>query len=398
MDTRIKEKYLLASRGGSKTYDFIKGNLYFCSIGYTWVFFVSEGSMIDEPQSYLEDIMDRQWLQEITKYQLKREIKFKNGGWFQLRNLTKKKARSPRRDGVTFDELAQADEDAYDAASAITSNSALAQIWDGTTPILGSQGHTVWKGITNGSIEGALITRRHELCPYIKRSFIEKMRKKLPPWFFRQEFECSWEAPSGRIFTNVVHGDYLKEMEGLQKRSWVRTYTHYGLDWNPVAGHYLVGSRWDRNKTKVFVTVEKNLGNDPMIAIKAIIEILLQNPKSHLEMEDGGTNVGFCEWFFQYIEDTYHKQDYATYIDLLTRCGRRPWDSQGKNKMRAVTLLFPRTILVDDLRTPEVSVWLDKASWDDEATDFPKVLKDPDQHPLDGFLHSAWCGYYQGVT
>jgi hypothetical protein len=38
-------------------------------------------------------------------------------------------------------------------------------------------------------------------CPRISEEFLEEEREALPPWVFRQEYECSFEETEDAVFT-----------------------------------------------------------------------------------------------------------------------------------------------------------------------------------------------------
>jgi len=38
-------------------------------------------------------------------------------------------------------------------------------------------------------------------CPRISEEFLEEERETLPPWVFRQEYECSFEETEDAVFT-----------------------------------------------------------------------------------------------------------------------------------------------------------------------------------------------------
>ena len=395
-DPCIDEAFILASRGGSKTYDCLKVILYYASIGYWAVFWASDSSQIDQPKHYLTTLCNNTFLQHTITVNNIEEKKFRNGGWFQIRNLTPKKARSRRVDVAGFDEEREADEEALRAAYATMSNSKLRKKIHLTTPLLGSPAHTTWKRMKQ---EGKpLIIRHYSDCPYINPAEVEYARKEYPDWYFKQEYECEWTAASGRIFSNVEHEDFTTEISAQNKiRDWVRTWDHCGVDWNPVYGHVMVWTRYDQAKTTCFVTHESNLGTDGMAACEQLFDTLILNPHMKLEMEDGGTNIGFCEMFFGMLEDFKLRKKFTLdeYLSIARRSYRRNWDSEGKNKMKSITNLYPLTIMVDDARTPQTAEWLDKASWDKKDTSGkPKVLKDPEMHWFDAFLHSSWVAMY----
>jgi len=382
----IQEALFVRARGGSKSKDIgcICG-LYMAHLGFHSVMYVAEADMLAQPKQYLRQLVTQSFLRFAVQDLLKESVTFNNGGLFEILNLTEGKARSRRVDWVYYDEEAQADEDALNASEGTLSVSVLGLIRHGSTPVKGS---VFERNFNRLKAEGMpVMVRPWYLLPHIQPKHVERMKRKLPAWFFRQEYECTFEAAQGKVFEQVVRGPIdLSECT----KSWQRTYVHYGLDWNPRAGHYLVGSRWNDDYTKCFVISEHNLGTDLNTAITTIINILEQNDHSLLEMEDGGTNSGYCDAFFLELYKL------KTPNSITNRIYRRPWDSAGKNKHKSITLLMSATLYVDPDLTPDVAYWLDVAHWD-EASSEPKLEKDPDQHALDGYLHSSWIAKW-GIT
>jgi hypothetical protein len=43
-----------------------------------------------------------------------------------------------------------------------------------------------------------------EECPRISEVFLEEERSVLPPWIFRQEYECSFEETEDAVFTHEM--------------------------------------------------------------------------------------------------------------------------------------------------------------------------------------------------
>jgi hypothetical protein len=41
-------------------------------------------------------------------------------------------------------------------------------------------------------------------CPRIPASFLEEEQRALPPWVFRQEYECSFEETEDQVFTHEM--------------------------------------------------------------------------------------------------------------------------------------------------------------------------------------------------
>ena len=386
------ECVIVRARGGSKTFDMMVVLLYYAYIGFDAIFWCSQASQMKQPKKYLSFLCGRTFLKYalVKNGLLKEECTFKNLGTLFIGNLTEDNARSPRADILYFDEEARADKDAYDASDGETSVSKLAKIIHGSTPVKGS----IFDDNKRRMIkEGLPVLERswHEIGFMNKRK-IAKAKKKYPGWYFRQEYECSFESPQGACFTNLVEGDW-NELLAKQLINYNQHYTHFGVDWNPAAGHYICGSRWLDDFSGVILQYEENLGTDMHTVLNRIIAILELNPNSFLEMEDGGTNMGYCDAFWMELDKLRHSNK-PLYMSISKRVGRRAWDGQGINKMKSITLLLPITIYYNEDVTPETSKWIEIAHWDKGESGFPKLEKDPDQHPLDAFLHSEWCGRY----
>lgn len=368
--------------------------LWYAYHGYAAIFWCSQASQMKQPMKYLKQIVNGCFLKYamVPGKLLTQSVEFKNGGSLFIGNLTEENARSPRCDIKYFDEKALADEKAVDASEPELSVSNIAKIIHGSTPQKGS----VFEDDYNRLLKAGKPILRWQWwqIPFMNLNVIKRALDKGPAWWFRQEYDTSFEAPSGKVFNNVIFGDFSHLLDSQHKRAWMRKVMHFGLDWNPVAGHYLVGSRWSDDYSSNMVLYEENLGVNTKEVILRIIELLKQNPKSLLEIEDGGTNTGYCEMFFRELEVMYEKKqiDKATLIMIEDRVYRREWDTMGRNKMKSITLLLPRIIYCNELLTPEVARWLDIATWDKDSPE-PKLLKDPEQHPLDGYLHSGWVGY-----
>ena len=345
--------------------------------------------MMAQPKKYLAKLVSNTFLKYAVADVLKESVTFKNGGSYEILNLTEGKARSRRIDGITFDEEAQAEQAPLDAAEATLSVSQLGLIRRISTPVKGSPFEINIKRMQH---EGApVIIRPWWDLPHINPAFVERQRRKLPAWFFRQEYECTVEAPQGRVFENVIEGPY--DLSSLDQ-SYRRTYTHYGVDWNPRAGHYLGGCRWNDDYTKNYVIMERNMGTDLGTVLDILFDLLLSQPHALVELEDGGTNMGYCDAFF--LELYKRAKADPRYHEVARRIFRRPWDSAGKNKHKSITTLIAAQIYVDPALTPEIAQWLAVAHWDETSTE-PKLEKDPDQHALDVFLHASWIAKW-GVS
>jgi len=373
----IKEAGFIRARGGSKTKDLgVICMMYLAFCGLHSVTYVAQSDMLKTPKGYYWSLVTKTFLKyALEEDPLRESCTFRSGGLYELLNLTEGKARSRRIDAAYFDEESDADETAYDASEGTFSVSEFGLIRHGSTPKKGTLFEKNIRRLKQN--KGIVSILPWQQLPHIKLAHIERMRKKHPPWYFRQEYECSFEAPMGAVFRNVIEEDF-GELLGKQRSDKHRQHTHYGLDWNPSAGHWIGGARLSDDATQIFVMMEKNLGTDLGAVLDYLFQLHEKDPLSVIEVEDGGTNTGFCEA----LELMARERG----IDI-SWIYRREWDTQGKNKMLSITITYDSTIRVNPEITPEIAWWLARAHWD-AISDTPKLEKDPDQHPLDCALHS----------
>jgi hypothetical protein len=379
-----REVIVIRSRGGSKTFDAMLVGVYYAYLGFHVIFWSPSKSQMEQPQEYLELLVENNFLSNCIKDQTKLRLKFKSNGWIKIKNLTQKQARSPRCDLEIFDEEAQADESAYDASSPVLSVSRLKKIIHLSTPIKGSIFENNYKRMKDE--HKPILIMRWDQCSHLNQDaeFMLKELKTKSRWWVRQEYFCSFEAPAGRVFENVMGGSYDITM---LKNDYSRTHICYGLDWNPSAGHYISGVRYSDDYSKIYCILEKNLGTNLDNVLNIIFDLLEKDDQSLLEIEDGGTNSGYCDALFR---EAYKRAEEQKHVkNILNRIYRRAWDSAGKNKHQSINNLMPIVIYCDEQITPQTHFWLTSASWDSESSE-PKLLKDSEQHPLDAFLHSSW--------
>lgn len=365
----------MRTRGGSKTFDMMKVLLYYAYSGFTAYFWCSLASQMKQPMKYLHTLCNHTFLKYAYDHLLLESVTFKNGGSLDILNLTEDTARSRRGDISYYDELARADEKAFHASEPVLSVSKLAKTIYGSTPAKGTIFETIVKRLE--SEHKVVLRRKWDECTFIDREFIDRQKASTPGWFFRQEYECSFEAPQGLVFTNVIFGNFTLPDMGHP--------VNFGVDWNPVSGHYIEGSVWSTNFLSNYAVYEENLGTNLDKVFERLVTILELNPQSYMEIEDGGTNTGYCDSFYKYIRDNKKHV-------LFQRLSRREWDSGGKNKMQSITTLLPIVIFSrESTKANDLADWLGKAHWAEE-TEQPQLEKDPNQHALDAYLHSSWVG------
>lgn len=383
-----REVLVIRSRGGSKTFDAMIVCIYYAYLGFHVIFWCSSKSQMEQPCDYLSDLTSNNFLQYCIADQTKLKIEFDNRGWIKIRNLTKKQVRSQRCDLECFDEEAQADKDVYNASSPVLSVSKIKRKIHLSTPVLGSVFEENYKRLIED--HKPVLSLRWDQCAHMNQD-VEFMRTELKTksrWWIRQEYFCSFEAAHGAVFENVIHGPF--DLTGLCN-NYNRTHIHYGVDWNPVAGHFIVGTRWSDDYSKLYVIMEKNLGTNINTVLNSIFELLRKDEHSLCEIEDGGTNCGYCDSLFSLAYQLVVEDEKLR--NILTRIQRRSWDSAGKNKGQSINNVQPCVIYVDPQITPGVSYWLSASTWDENYKgNDQKLKKDSEQHPLDSFLHSSWIG------
>jgi len=360
--------------------------LYLAWIGYKGIWFSSGKSQLEQPTEYLAYIIDRSFL--IRKSLVRRKILtqsvvFKNGGQLKLRNLTELNARSSRADFIVYDEEAQADEAAFNAAVSILAGSSLGFVFHISTAAKATIFETNHDRIKLR--EGRFGTKNVFYKPWYevgflsnKREWYEEEKRIKPGWYFRQEHECSFELPSGAVFKNVDYSSYGLILQDQRLCS--------GVDWNPVAGHWLVAVKWTTDMKHVYVMEAHDLGNGythEMTSIQYNIIRTYYTKGNTLVVEDGGINEAYTKWL--------KEKDAEVWNDGSRRLHYEEWDSMGINKLQAASFITQNGICihVDKSRFEVLAKMIEDCHWDTEATE-PKIAKDKadSPHALDAFLHA----------
>ena len=322
---------------------------------------------------------------------LKESVKFTTGGELKLKNLTEMNARSSRADFIVFDEEAQADMDAYNAAVNILAGSSLGLIIHISTPRKGSPFEVNYDRLKRREIvlgEQFIFSHAwHEASwLYAKKEWYAEQQKILPDWYYRQEHMAEFTHALGAVFRNVEYDVYeLVNNEWRLKIPLIldeRTVS--GIDWNPVSGHWCVGGKWLENRQGFLIThaVPIAVGYSHKLkeeAYDTIKEYAIQ--RKRLCIESGGINEEYVDWFKEWFGKDKAKRDvHVLYED---------WDSANVNKTNAVLSMLDKTIYVDKIRFPDLAKQIEDCRWDSDS-DVPKLNKDPvdSPHALDAFLHA----------
>ena len=389
----LRETIDRRGRGVSKTFDTMEQNLFLAVIGYRGIWFSSGRDQLEQPKIYLRYIIDHSpLLQSQISELLKESVIFKSGGTLKLKNLTELNARSGRADFITYDEEAQADEDAYNAAVSILAGSNLGFVFHISTPTKASIFEKNYVRIRKREKEtGIKLTFRvmWDQASWLraKTEWYEEQRAikraEGKEWYFRQEHEASFESPSGAVFQNVEYGKYPDWLwESIKYEPLLS-----GIDWNPISGHWLVGVKFTPDKKHVVIMEEHPLGkgytHELSNAMYNIIRKYYMNG-NRLCVEEGGINDAYVLWLKQ------KEGENRTYGDRYVKY--EEWDSAGVNKLNAVDSLNHNgvTIWVDEGRFPTMARQIEDCQWDSDATE-PKIKKDKadSPHALDAFLHAT---------
>lgn len=383
----IREFHDIRARGGSKTFDTMIVALYLASLGFEGIWFAALAKQMEQPKKYLKQIVERSYLKYLLSDLMKESVFFQTGGELRIYNLTEDNARSPRADFIVYDELARADSDAYNAASSILSVTQLGLIFNISTPCKATIEEKRYDIIKRREI-----VHNEELISELwwsdisflarKKEWYDEQKRLLPGWYYRQEHECSHESPMGAVFKNVEYGrvpDWL--MDAVEDEP-VRS----GLDWNPVAGHVIVGIKWTKDLKHCVVMEEANIGqgySTEMTMEQWNVIKLKASFGNHLNYECSGINEFYVKWVnkmksdFAFPDQNWHSEE---------------WDSAGINKLKIATFIIQNAICiwVDKIRLPLTAKGIEDCQWDPESPT-PKLKKDKAASPhfLDAFLHAA---------
>jgi len=386
----LRETVDRRGRGASKTFDTMEQNLFLSVIGYRGIWFASGRDQLDQPKVYLRYIIDRSpLLQSQISELLKEKVEFISGGTLKLKNLTELKARSGRADFAKFDEEAQADKDAYNAAVSILAGSNLGFVFHISTPAKATVFEENYDRIRNRERKtGIKLTFRviWDRASWLraKKEWYDEQRRIQPGWYFRQEHEASFELPSGAVLKNVVYGAYPSWLTAAISNQPLLS----GLDWNPVNGHWLVSVKFTKDYKNVIIMEAHPLGtgytHELSMAMYNIIRPYYMRGNK-LCAEEGGINDAYIKWLKQMESENGYSGERSLKFE--------EWDSSGVNKLNAINFLIQNgvTIWIDDLRVEFeiLAKQIQDLHWDTEAKE-PKLYKDPadSPHAFDGFLHS----------
>ena len=385
----------IRARGGSKTFDMMMLALYLASLGAVVKWFCAVASQMKQPKKYMAKIINSSYIKFLLGpgEPLKESVRFMNEGEVEIINLTEDNARSPRGDVAIYDEMARADEDAYNAGVNILSNTDIRISIYISTALKGSLFEKAKNKLKRREVlhnEQYVFERKWYEISFLEknREWYEEERARLKKegkeYLFRQEHECSFELPTGAIFKNLVFEVFDENGNLIPDIVLDRKLKVSGLDWNPVAGHWLVGGKWTLDRTG-FVITQSNpiaIGYTHQLKEEAYINIKKYCTYGNkLCAEKGGINNEYYDWFLGRLGKDPNKKN----ISLLWE----EWDSAGVNKTNACLSMEAVTIYVDEILFPTAKEQLENAHWKEDAFK-AEVEKDrvDSPHAFDAFLHA----------
>ena len=358
--------------------------LYLSHIGFKGIWFGAAKDQIEQPKKYMKFIIENSYLKYLINELLKESVFFQNDGELRLKNLTEMNARSARADFIVYDEEAQAEKDAYNAAVNILAGSDLGLVFHISTPTKASVFEENYDRLKMREIktgEQFIFSRTWYEVPHlaVKKDWYEEQERILPGWYFRQEHCASFELAMGAVFQNVDYSPYSSDVLPDQQLC-------SGVDWNPVNGHWLVGMKWAEDMKTLYVMEAHDLGNGythEMTTKQFNIIRPYYTHKNHCTVEEGGINEAYVKWLKEREDEFRRAGDVNLHFE--------EWDGAGVNKLQAVSYIIQNGICirVDRMRFPQLAKQIEDLHWDKDATE-PKLAKDPadSPHALDAFLHA----------
>lgn len=369
--------------------------LYLCYRGYSGIYWGATQDQTVQPASYMDNLVSQTFLTYFVKTPpsqnfTKTEVKFKNGGWLRIKNLTESKARSSRADFVIYDEERQMDTDLYRSASSILNTSNIALTIHCSTPAKGSIFEENYKKIQEleSKYNADLVyEQKYDNIPFLQtkkmKAQIELRKEKWPKWYFDMEYNNKFTVPEGAVFRNVIYTFSPKVYDRFDKCPMPIV---AGLDWNPVSGHWLVAGKYSLDMNEFMIYESRIMGEGEAFELSQSFYNHLwdyMTDGNMLCVEEGGRNQPFTKKLIKLIEeDPKIKKDKFVIFE--------EWDSQGITKMNRAMEMRDLTIYCDQTHYPQLSKQLQNQKWDQNAKGDPKLEKDSanSPHALDALLHA----------
>lgn len=380
------EIMLLRNRGGSKTRDgtvlavwfgYQKRPIKTHNIIHHWDWMRVIWYAASEPQlkQALKYFRENRYVKEATK----EEVTLWNGQIIELRIVSKKQAASPRADVIFFDEEQDMNKEFYQLVLGTQVGGGGKRIHMGTTEM-----DTILENNFKRLNPRKMVLEHHvdELSWTTEETELKKYEGQ-PDFVIRSQLYCEWIRPGGRVFEHFEVRELTKEEK--EKLSFD---VFYGIDPNPKNGHAVVKVRYigyDIDEPEA-IYVEEEFGSEDLLAWynyfddKDDSELLAMEMQGRLkwnvncEVEGNAVGEEFLKTFYRVTRQNYDGTINTVY-----------WNEKSKHARIIGVRKVPIIINPECERTRE---HVSSAVWNPKKSK-AELLKTPEQHFLDAFLHSC---------
>lgn len=364
----LDECMVLRNRAGSKTRDMVSAMVY---LAYQinkngemnrCIWFSGSLTQLQIVKRYLRQ---HRYVKEVTVD----EVRFYNNNVCYLRIMTPKQSVSSRADYIFFDEEQGYDPEIYRMALGIILEGTGKLIHIGTTEL-----YTVFEANYRKLVTKNAVYEHHiDDCIWINKERALKIYEGLPDWVVQSQLYCKWVAPGGNVFEKVYYKDFSK----FHKKQG-----YYGVDPNPVSGHYVCGVDYiEIDGEEIIYVFYLDSFKDPEDLILKLIELKEQGSTIEVEQQFG---LDLMKIYRNEVNRRFGNRasDFEYFISTAV------WTE--KTKLSRVRMIREKKVYVHpdltDIFDAIVSV-----VWDPNSLD-PKIKKNPDMHAVDAFMH-ACCKY-----
>ena len=382
IDPLIKELMFLRNRGGSKTRDFT------CLA----VWFAYQKNAQGDPNRILWYSASDTQLEIVIKYFKENRYVNRNacsnsrivlwsGNVIQVRIMSEKQAVSPRSDYIFYDEEQSMDVSIYQMSLGTMVGGTGIKFHSGTTEM-----DTMLDTNFRKLEPLGMVLEHHvdELSWTTEEKELENYAGQ-PQFVIDSQLYCKWVRPGGIVFEHVEER-VLTDLEKLD----IMPGKYYGVDPNPKNGHTVVGIRYLGKKDRYgdwkpyAVYVFEELGSkeleflnphskddDSVLFAKELQKRLVHDASIEVE-ENAGEE--FLKTFEREIDGEFEGE-----IQLCR------WNEENKSN-RVFSIRRLKIIIHPDCK--ETIHHVRTAVWNPKEPK-AKLLKSPDQHFLDSFIHGC---------
>lgn len=405
----IRERMWLRNRGGSKTRDGVTLAVFLAYQkraimrynantdeeeirGYAWMRVVWYAAGKDQLEQALDYFRESRYV----KFCYSQNVHLWNGNKIKIRVATPKQAKSPRADFVFFDEEQDMDKKVYWQILGTMATSPNAQkLHMGTTEV-DSQLHDNFLRLEP---LGLVIEHHISDCNWKKEEEALAEYAGQPQAIIDSQLYCKWVRPGGLIFQNIEVRDLTED-----EYKMILPGKYFGCDPNPKSGHALVLSRYLGSYENPYaIFVEREVGSKELLKWTSSDDPDKHTTKMAKYILGELDNKTFVEIEGQHGEELYDRMEELVEEQVLTlqlhalqlrkvffqNVSLFYWNEEEKLKRIYYLRLVPKIIISPNCI--ETARFVKAMAWDPKEPK-AKVLKTPDQHFADGFVHGPSAG------